>query len=95
MLMGLATGWLMMAVAAVAIISYIFSLGLDAVMRDEGFGAIGNAGVITAGFFLSIWSVNAYGVRLASLTEAALAGLAGAFVFFAALTVCKAALNRL
>ena len=51
MLMKLDTSWLIFALVAVTMIAYILSLGLDAAMKDDGFGAVGNAVIITAAFF--------------------------------------------
>ncbi len=86
--------WLLLAVAAVSIVAFGLSIGLDAIMGEEGFGPTGNMVVITAGFFLSIFTANSLGIRLADLTMASAAGIAGAFLCLLVLVMLKAALNR-
>jgi len=95
MLKNIDTSWLMMAFAAVSILSYIFSLGLDALMKRDGFGPIGNAAVMTVGFFLALFGGNAYGIRFYTFSEGVIAGLIGAFALFSVLAVLKAGLNRI
>lgn len=95
MLLGLESSWLMMVVATVAIVAYIFSLGMDALMKSDGFGPIGNAVVIGTGFFLAILSANAYGIRFDGLIPATLTGLAGAFAVFMTMALVKAGLERI
>jgi uncharacterized membrane protein YeaQ/YmgE (transglycosylase-associated protein family) len=95
MLSNLDFGWLAMAVAAVAIFSFIFGLALDALISDDGFGAIGNMLVLTVGFFLAIVVANRYGHDFDELLNACLFGLGGAFTCFSALTLAKAGLSRL
>lgn len=95
MLMKLDTSWLLMAVATVAMLSYMISLGLDALMKGDGFGPIGNAVLITGGFFLSIYVGNWRGVRFDSLPEATMVGVGGAFGLLLVLTLAKAMLARM
>lgn len=95
MLWNLDPSWLLTAFAVVAMLSYLFGLALDGVMGAEGFGPLGNMVIITAGFFLGIFSANSYGIFLENLTVATGAGLTGAFVSLGVLAVCKATLNRL
>lgn len=95
MLLDLDSSWLMMAVAAVAILAFIFSLGMDAIMKNEGFGPLGNTVIITVSFFLTILSVNAYGIRFPDLTSAALTGLGGAFGILMLMALIKAGLERM
>lgn len=95
MLMKIDTSWLMMAVATVSILSYMISLGLDALMKGDGFGPIGNAILITAGFFLTIYVGNVRGFTFDSLAQATMVGIGGAFSILLVLTLAKAALNRM
>jgi hypothetical protein len=95
MLLNLDFSWLMIAVAVVAMLSYIFGLALDGVMGSDGFGALGNAVIVTAGFFLGILAANAYGITLRDLSLAVGAGLFGALLCLGLLAGCKAGLNRL
>ncbi|MCR4265530.1 hypothetical protein [Nitratireductor sp. ZSWI3] len=94
MLMKLDTSWLLFGIAAVTMLAYLLSLGLDAVMREDGFGALGNAGIITVAFFATIYLANDHGIRFASLTEAAFAGMSGSFSALLILTFAKAILKR-
>lgn len=89
------TTWLIIAVAVVAMFSYIFSIGLNALVRDGGFGTVGSAAIITIGFFGTIYAANLYGTRFPTLLEATLAGVAGAFVLYLGLVLLKLALNRM
>jgi hypothetical protein len=95
MLWNLDASWLMMAVATVAVLSYFFGSGLDALMREDGFGSFGNALIISGGFFASILGANQQGYNLRELHVAVLVGLTGAFVVLAALAAVKALLARL
>ncbi|WP_048645119.1 hypothetical protein [Nitratireductor soli] len=95
MLMKLDTSWLLFAVAAVTMLSYLLSMALDAVMREDGFGAMGNAGIITIAFFATVYMANDYGIRFTSLMEGALAGLSGAFTALLVMTFVKAILRRI
>lgn len=95
MLWNLDISWLLMAVAVVAMLSYIFGLALDGVMGSDGFGPLGNMVIVTAGFFLGIFAANSYGIILHDLRSATGAGLGGAFLSLGVLACCKAGLNRL
>lgn len=95
MLMNLGTGWLVLAVTVVAILAFIVALALDALLGEEGFGAAGNAALITAGFFGGIHGANMAGYRLADVQTAIATGLGGAFLLLAVLIVLRAAMRRL
>jgi hypothetical protein len=95
MLMKVDASWLMMAVATVSMLSYMISLGFDALMKGDGFGPIGNAILITGGFFLSIYVGNMQGLRFESVSEASMVGIGGAFGILLVLTLAKAALDRM
>ena len=95
MLWNLGSEWLLMAFAGVGIMSFILAMALNAIMGEDGFGPVGNAVFITAGFFLSIFIANNFGFRLGDLKMAIAMGLAGAFACLTVLAVLKAALNRL
>ncbi len=87
--------WLFMAVSAVAVLSFIFSLGLNAIIGRDGFGPFGTMAIVTVGFFASIYAANFYGIRLSQLQEAAFAGLVGAFIILMTLLLVKAVIARL
>lgn len=95
MVWNLEIGWLLIAFVVVIILSFVLALALNAIMGEDGFGATGNTGVITVGFFLAIFIANSLGYRLADLGLAAATGLAGAFILLFTLASFKAALNRL
>lgn len=95
MLWNLGTEGLLMAVAVVGIVSFIVSIGLDAIMGEDGFGATGNAVVITAGFFLGIFAAGRLGWGLNDVKVVVATGLVGAFLCLSVLMFVKAALNRL
>ena len=94
MLSKLDTPWLVFAVAAVAMLSYLFSTGLNALLREAGFGTVPNAIIMMFGFFGAIYAGNFVGMRF-SLIEGVFVGLAGAFVLLLALVLLKAALDRM
>jgi hypothetical protein len=95
MLMNLDPTWMMMGFAVVAILSFIFGMALDGLLGTEGFGPIGNTVVVTAGFFLGIFSANLYGIHFYDLKMAVATGLVGAFACLGVLAVIKAGLARM
>lgn len=95
MLWNLDAGWLLLAVVIVGIFAFMVSMALNAVMGEDGFGATGNAVIITAGFFLTVFAANNFGYRLSDVSMAVVVGLAGAFACLAVLAMLKAGLNKL
>lgn len=95
MLWNLEPGWLMMAVAFVAVLAFFFGAALDAIMKEDGFGPVGNMVLFTAGFFAAVLVVNSYGIALRDLRLAVAWGLGGAFVLISLLALLKASLARL
>ena len=95
MLMRLDPAWLMLAISLVAIICFFFGALMDAIMKEDGFGPIGNTLVLLAGFFAGIFLVNYNGITLTSLGTATATGLGGSFVSLALLALVKAGLARL
>ena len=87
--------WLVMAVGSVVILSYFFGTALNALMQDDGFGAAGNAAILSGSFFLAILLANYEGHNLRKLQMAIAVGLAGAFIVFAVLTLAKAVITRM
>lgn len=94
MIWNLSLGWLFMAVATVSILSFMFSLGLNAIIGRDGFGPFGTMTIFTGGFFGSIYVINYFGVRLSHLQEAILTGIAGAFLVLMTLLLLKAIARR-
>jgi len=95
MLWNLDLAWLLMTVSVVAVLSYFFGTALDALMREDGFGPLGNTIIFVAGFFGGILAANCQGVSLRNLTLAAAVGLGGAFATLATLAVLKAGITRM
>jgi hypothetical protein len=95
MLWNLDPGWLMMAVAFVAVMAFFFGAALDAIMKDDGFGPTGNMMLFTAGFFGAVLVANSYGITLRDLQLATAWGLGGAFAFISVLALIKAAIARM
>lgn len=87
--------WLTMAVAAVVILSFIVSTALDALIRDEAFGATGNTVVMAFGFFAAIYLANIMGHRLSDLGRALPVGVGGAFTALSFLIALKGTMRRL
>ena len=95
MLWNLDAFWLAMAVAVVLIVAFFLGSAIDALVKEDGFGATGNMFIIAGGFFLAILAANANGYNLRDLQEAVMVGLGGAFLCLAMLTVLKALAARL
>ncbi|MEO5324827.1 hypothetical protein PV773_16030 [Mesorhizobium sp. CC13] len=95
MLWNLDPGWLMMAVAFVTVMAFFFGAALDAIMKDDGFGPIGNTVLFTAGFFGAVLLANNMGIILRDLKFAVAWGLGGAFVFISLLALLKAGIARM
>ena len=95
MVWNLAAEWLILALATVAIISFIVGMALNAVVGDEAFGPTGNAVVIGGGFFLAIFVANSLGYPMKELTRALWTGFGGALACMAVLASAKAMLKKL
>jgi hypothetical protein len=94
MIWNLEPGWLMMAIAMVAVLAFFFGAALDAIMRDDGFGPTGNMLLFTVGFFLAVIAANTYGISLRDLKLAVGWGLGGAFALVSLAALAKAGLSR-
>lgn len=94
MLWNLEPGWLMMAIAFVAVMAFFFGAALDAIMKDDGFGPTGNMLLFTVGFFVAVMAANAYGITLRDMKLAVGWGLGGAFALISVLAVVKAGIAR-
>lgn len=95
MLMSLSFIWMALAVASVVILSFVLGLLLDAVVGEDGFGAVGNTVVLATGFFLTIAVFNHFGHAFHDLRLGIVYGIAGACAAIAALAVLKAVAARL
>jgi hypothetical protein len=95
MIWNLEPGWLMMAVASVAVLALFFGSALDSIMREDGFGAFGNMLLFTFGFFAAIIIANTYGINLRELKMAVAYGLGGAFAMVSVLAALKAGIAKI
>jgi uncharacterized membrane protein YeaQ/YmgE (transglycosylase-associated protein family) len=95
MIWNLDSGWLMMAVASVAVLSLFFGSALDAIMREDGFGPLGNMILFTFGFFMAVIIANTWGINLRDLKVAVAWGLGGAFTTVSLLALLKAGVSRI
>jgi hypothetical protein len=95
MIWNLDPGWLMMAVASVAVLAFFFGSALHAIMREDGFGPAGNMILFTFGFFMAIIIANTWGINLRELKLAMAWGLGGAFVTVSVLALIKAGVARI
>lgn len=95
MIWNLDPGWLMMAVASVAVLSLFFGSALDAIMREDGFGPLGNMILFTFGFFMAVIIANTWGINLRDLKLAVAWGLGGAFTTVSLLALLKAGIARI
>ncbi|MBX3578645.1 MAG: hypothetical protein KF723_15685 [Rhizobiaceae bacterium] len=95
MVWNLDTSWLMLAVALVSVIAFMFGSALHALIGEDGFGPFGNMLIIDAGFFGAIVAANMRGLALTDLTLAVGVGMAGSFAALAGLALLKAGLQRI
>jgi hypothetical protein len=93
MIWNLDSGWLMMALASVAVMAFFFGSALHAIMREDGFGPTGNMLLFTVGFFAAVIIANTYGISLRDLKVAVGYGLGGAFALVSSLALVKAGLR--
>lgn len=87
--------WLMLAIATVAIVSYMISLFLNSVFGRDGFGTIGNMMVLTCCFFGGIILGEMFGYRMNGLQMNTYLGLGASLGGFLVLAICKQILDRL
>lgn len=95
MIWNLDVSWLFMAIAVVSMLSFFLGLALDGVMGDDGFGSLGNAVIITGGFFIGIFVANVYGMNLKELKMAVMVGMLSAFCMMSMLSFGKTLISRI
>lgn len=95
MLAKLDPSWLVFAVVTVALVSYIVAIAIDALLGDATFGVLGNAAIVTAGFFAAIYGWNVHGHRFSDLSQAVFWGIAGGFGALLLLVLLKGVVKRL
>lgn len=87
--------WLTLSISVIGILSFVVAMAIDAVMRDDGFGAIGNAFILAGGFVAGILLAEWWRMNLRDLAHVAAFGLCGALGCMLISVAVKAALNRL
>ncbi len=87
--------WLIMAVGTVAILSFILSLTLDAIIGQDGLGGMGGMLLMTGGFFGGLYGLNHFGMRFTNIQDGAVAGMVCALAAFAVVLVGKAVVRRI
>ena len=87
--------WLALSISAIGILSFVVALAIDAVMGDDGFGAVGNAFILAGGFVTGILLAEWWRMNLRDLAYVAASGLCGALCCMLILVTIKAALSRL
>jgi hypothetical protein len=95
MLSHIDTTTLVVALVALMAIALVFGTVLNAILRENGFGPVGNATLFAIGFVGGVYLAGSYGVGMRDFRLAAAWGLGGAFVLFSALALVKAGLARL
>ncbi|MEM8540666.1 MAG: hypothetical protein AAGF25_06895 [Pseudomonadota bacterium] len=93
MLNSLDTEMLVVLFMIVAIGSFFIGSMMNGVLEEDGFGTIGNMGVLIAGAFFGFYAIDAllYGT---SSVQIAVAGVTGGFMTLAFTVITKALLNR-
>lgn len=89
------TFWMLTAVASVSILAFMLAMFINAVTGPQIFGPVGNAVIMTAGFFLGLALANHFGYRFNDLTVMAMAGMGSAFAGLLGFGVLKGLLSRL
>jgi hypothetical protein len=94
MLSNIDTTSLTVALIALMAVALVFGTILNAIVRENGFGPVGNAVLFAAGFVGSTYLAGSYGITLADFRLAVAWGMGGAFLLFSVLALAKAGLAR-
>lgn len=86
--------WLTLTIATVSILSFFLGYAIHGLIGRQGYGAYGNAAIISGGFFAAIYGANWYGIRFTDVTMATMTGVAGAFICLLTLTGFKLVMMR-
>jgi hypothetical protein len=81
--------WLVLGIATMGMLAFLIGNAIDRLINENGFGPVGNAIVITAGFFLSIYLANRHGIRFRGLEVACYFGIISAMGTLLTLTIIK------
>lgn len=93
MLNSLETEMLVVLFMIVAVGSFFIGSMMHGVLEEDGFGTIGNMGVLIAGSFFGFYAIDVlmYGT---SSVQIAVAGVTGGFMTLAFTVITKAVLNK-
>lgn len=86
---------LTVALIALMAVALVFGTVLNAIVRENGFGPVGNAVLFAAGFVGTTYLAGSYGIAPADFRLMVAWGLGGAFLLFSVLALAKAGLGRL
>lgn len=94
MLNSLDTQMLVVLFMIVAVGSFFIGSMMHGVLEEDGFGTIGNMGVLIAGAFFGFYAIDImmYGTNSVQI---AVAGVTGGFMTLALTVISKAVLNKL
>ncbi len=77
----------------VAVGSFFIGSMMHGVLEEDGFGTIGNMGVLMAGAFFGFYAVDNFFYGTSSV-QVAVAGVSGGFITLALMVISKALLNK-
>jgi hypothetical protein len=95
MLSHIDTTTLAIALIGLMAVALVFGTVLNAIVRENGFGPVGNAVLFAIGFVGAAYVAGRYGVSARDLRMIASWGLGGAFALFSVLALIKAGMARL
>jgi hypothetical protein len=95
MLSHIDTTSLTVALVGLMAIALVFGTVLNAIVRENGFGPVGNALLFAIGFVGAAYIAGVHGVSLRDFRLVASYGLGGAFALFSVLALAKAGMARL
>ena len=93
MLNSLDTEMLVALFMFVAVASFFIGSMMHGVLEEDGFGTIGNMGILIAGAFFGFYAVDAMFFGTSSV-QIAVAGVSGGFITLAIMVISKALLNK-
>lgn len=93
MLNALDTEMLVALFMIVAVCSFFIGSMMHGVLEEDGFGVIGNMGVMIAGAFFGFYAIDVFFYGTNSV-QIAVAGVTGGFMTLAITVISKALLNK-
>lgn len=83
------------AFCAIAVVAIVFGSILNSILGPDGFGPVGNAVILMAGFYIAVLAAKSQGLPMRDTTFAMATGMAGGFVCFVVLALLKGGIARL